>query len=154
MIGCYTLLLDKKQCILDKYAIDVLAVCIPFFHSIARIGCFLSGCCYGKKYNGVGSIQYVTMVEGGVDINYRMPVQILESVFEIILFFYLFLLLKSKEWMSRNILKRYLILYSDVRRGIINGISFSQVVSVFIWLILMGKYFRKHILKTEEKNNG
>ena len=118
-----------------------------------------------KKYNGVGSIQYVTMVEGGVDINYRMPVQILESVFEIILFFYLFLLLKSKEWMSRNILKRYLILYSlgrfilefwrgDVRRGIINGISFSQVVSVFIWLILMGKYFRKHILKTEEKNNG
>lgn len=27
--------------------LDVMAVCVPLFHTFGRIGCFLGGCCYG-----------------------------------------------------------------------------------------------------------
>lgn len=98
-------------------------IAIPLFHGISRIGCYLSGCCYGKTIG-----------------NTRIPVQLIESFMEIILFLtlnYIYLYKQSSEL----IIKTYVLLYSfvrfiteffrgDVKRGVYKNISFGQVLSV------------------------
>ena len=148
LLGTYTVCLKSKHCDLDIQVLDILAVCIPLFHSIARIGCFLSGCCYGKIYNGAMAVRYITTIEHSRDVNLRFPVQIVEAVVEGLIFLYLLTLLKDNEWGKKKILFRYLALYSltrffleflrgDFRRGIIYGVSFSQSISVLIWVVLV-----------------
>lgn len=145
----YFLCLQSRHFHLDGQAINILAVCIPLFHTFARIGCFTSGCCYGRLYTGILSVKYTTYIENSININLRFPVQLLESLFDLGLFVYLLTLLRSKEWRSKNILIRYLTIYSigrffleylrgDIRRGIVDGLSFSQTVSIFLWLMLLG----------------
>lgn len=162
LIITYSICLKSKRSNLDKRALDVLAVCIPFFHAIARIGCFLSGCCYGRIYQGILSMNYITTIENQIDENFRFPVQLVEALFEFLLFIYLFSLLKSEKWILKKILMRYLAIYSfgrflleflrgDIRRGLIYGISFSQCISVFIWIVLIGYYLNsEYTIKTKK----
>lgn len=161
LIAVYSICLKYKHCALDAHSLDVLAVCIPLFHAIARVGCFLSGCCYGVVHTGLFAIKYTTIIEGNIDVNLRFPVQLLEALFEILLFIYLLSLLRKEDWKAKNLLGRYLSLYSigrfflellrgDVRRGIIYGISFSQCISVLIWIVLVCIILkRKRIKKIE-----
>lgn len=132
----------------DIYIMDILAVCIPLFHSIARVGCFFGGCCFGKESHSHIAINYTTTVFDEVIMAYRIPTQLIEAVFNLILFLYLLHLLRSEEWKRKNILKRYLLIYSigrffieffrgDLVRGVIYGISFSQLISVLIWIYLL-----------------
>lgn len=132
----------------DICIMDVLAVCIPLFHSIARVGCFFGGCCFGRESHSPLAILYTTTVFNEVITAYRLPTQLIEAAFNLILFLYLLHLLRSEEWKSKNILRRYLLIYSvgrfmieflrgDLVRGVINGISFSQVISVLIWIYLL-----------------
>lgn len=132
----------------DMYIMDVLAVCIPLFHSIARIGCFVGGCCFGKESHSHIAINYTTTVFDEVVTAYRIPTQLIEAAFNLILFLYLLHLLRSDEWKCKNILRRYLLIYSigrfiieffrgDLVRGVIYGVSFSQVISVLIWIYLL-----------------
>lgn len=166
-LSTYFLCLRSRRCCLDRQAIDILAVCIPLFHTFARIGCFTSGCCYGRFYSGILSIKYTTYIENSIDVNMRFPVQLLESLFNFGLFIYLLLLLRSNEWRSKNILIRYLTIYSigrffleylrgDIRRGIIGDLSFSQTVSILLWLILFVYILHQRNLsigmKKEERN--
>ena len=157
----YMLCLHSKRCCLDKYAVDVLAVCIPLFHSIARIGCFFSGCCFGKIYEGVLSINYITIINGNIDENMRFPIQLIEALFEFLLFLYLLNSLNSDIWKEKKILISYLIFYSifrfmfeylrgDIRRGLIYGISFSQCISVFIWMNLGFLYLRQYTISKQK----
>ena len=109
-------------------------------------------------------MKYVTIIENHVDKNLRFPVQIIEALFEFLLGIYLLYLLKSEEWRTKKLLRRYLAIYSvgrfwleflrgDIRRGVIYGVSFSQCISVFIWIILIGHYLKqKKVLK--QKNGG
>lgn len=132
----------------DVYIMDILAVCIPLFHSIARVGCFFGGCCFGKENHSHMAINYTTTVFDEVVTAYRIPTQLIEAAFNLILFLYLLHLLQSDEWKSKNILRRYLLIYSigrfiieffrgDLVRGVIYGVSFSQVISVLIWIYLL-----------------
>ncbi len=153
----FMLCLHSRHFSLDKYALDVLAVCIPLFHSIARIGCFSSGCCYGKCYQGIFAINYITIINEKIDENIRFPIQLIEALFEFVVFLYLLTLLNSVQWRKKRLLQRYLILYSsarfmfeflrgDIRRGIICGISFSQCISVIIWISFACYYLKQHIV--------
>lgn len=164
LIITYSLCIRSKKNNLNKQALNVLAVCIPFFHMIARIGCFFSGCCYGRVYQGRLAVKYVTIIENHVDKNLRFPVQIIEALFEFLLGIYLLYLLKSEEWRTKKLLRRYLAIYSfgrfwleflrgDIRRGVIYGVSFSQCVSVFIWIILVGHYLKQKIV-LKQRNGG
>lgn len=161
LIVTYFFCLKTKHCILDVQAIDVLAVCIPLFHMIARIGCFLSGCCYGKIYKGMLAVNYTTIIEGRVDVSSRFPVQIVEALFELVVFIYLYLLLQNEAWKLRQLLFQYLTIYSigrffleflrgDVRRGLIYGISFSQCISVIMWIVLISYCLKKKRFKNIE----
>lgn len=166
LIITYSLCLKSKHCNLDTQALNILAVCIPLFHAIARIGCFLSGCCFGKLYQGILSINYITTIENHVDENLRFPVQLVEALFEFFIFIYLLSLLKNEHWRSKRLLLRYLAIYSsgrflleflrgDIRRGLIYGISFSQCISVIIWIVLTGYCLNQHTslkIKREDHN--
>lgn len=131
----------------DSHAIDVLAVCIPLFHAIARIGCFLAGCCYGVESDNF-SISYTIVDNGIMNTANRIPVQLFEAIFNFGIFVYLFRQVCKNDWEKRNLLLQYIVIYScgrflleflrgDSVRGVMFGISFSQVISVVVWLILL-----------------
>lgn len=161
LIGYYWGLNSKLITIKDHHAIDVLAVCIPLFHAIARVGCFLAGCCYGIE-SDVLSIAYTMTNNGIVDTANRIPVQLIEAVYNVVIFIYLFILIRKDDWKNRNLLLRYVVIYScgrfllefirgDTVRGIIYGVSFSQIISALVWLIILIITIRNK-RKAEEKN--
>lgn len=138
----------------ERNSINLLAVSIPLFHAIARVGCFLAGCCYGIEYNSFGAIEYTMMHDGIESCAYRIPVQLIEAGLNICIFVYLFSLVKRDDWDENNILVRYLVLYScgrfllefirgDTVRGVIYGVSFSQVISVLILAGILLSYIKK-----------
>ncbi len=138
----------------DNHIMDIVAVCIPLFHSIARVGCFFSGCCFGKESCSQIAVNYTTRVLGETVTARRIPVQLIEALFNFLLFFYLLKLLREEEWKQENILRRYLLLYStgrfiieffrgDLVRGVIRSISFSQVISILIWIYLFAIHKKK-----------
>ena len=146
----------KQKFDLDPY-IGIGAICIPMFHTFGRIGCFLGGCCYGLPW------------EYGIDLAYshapgcagvkRFPIQLVESLFCLILCLVLFYLFEKKHWKGKNILITYLLAYpiarfiieffrGDEYRGFFLGLSTSQIISVLIILITLGyivyeKWFKK-----------
>lgn len=147
----------------DLHIMDVLAVCIPLFHSIARIGCFFGGCCFGVESHSHIAINYTTTVFNETITTYRIPTQLIEAAFNFCLFLYLLHLFHDEDWESKKILRRYLLLYSigrfvieffrgDLIRGVIYGVSFSQVISVLIWIYLLITVRREH--ETTEMKEG
>lgn len=164
--GVFGLLLTYSICVhhkcfkLDKYALDVLAVTIPLFHTITRIGCFLAGCCFGKEYEGIFSVNYTNIIQSTEITCNRVPIQIIEAIYTFILFIYLICCLKKINWKEQNILLKYLAMYStgrflleyfrgDIVRGVINGISFGQFVSVIIWIFIVGYLIKKKVYLKE-----
>ncbi|MGN0150369.1 MAG: prolipoprotein diacylglyceryl transferase [Clostridia bacterium] len=135
----------------DQHILDVVAVCIPLFHAITRIGCFVGGCCFGVESQSDISINYTTIIFGEVVTTYRIPTQLIESCFNFSLFLYLLVLYSKDDWQRKKILRRYLLIYSigrfliefwrgDAVRGVICGVSFSQVISILIWIYLISTY--------------
>ena len=115
-----------------KVVYDCAAPAIPLFHAFGRVGCFMSGCCYGKEFEH--TIFGITFS--------RIPVQLIEASFELILFVVLYILQKKDT--KCNYLRIYLIIYStfrfvaeffrgDIVRGVLFGVSTSQVISVCIF---------------------
>jgi len=147
----------KKDNNYIKY-IDIIAAGIPLFSFFARIGCFLSGCCYGIQ-SKIGFKYHEHTLTENIDIT-RFPVQLLESLFCLILFFYLnYLLIKDK--FKNKLLYIYLLIYpagrffieylrGDTTRGIWFFLSTSQIISVLIILsvlfILRIKVFKPETL--------
>lgn len=137
----------------DDYS-DLVAVVIPLFHAFGRLGCFLSGCCYGVECRlGVTYRYAVVELANGVS---RLPVQLIEAVFNFALF--AFLLIRFNKAKNRGVLLHfYLFAYpvfrfcieflrGDTYRGIWGGLSTSQWISL---LLLLGNGFaflrrRKH----------
>ena len=126
---------------------DITAVIVPLFHFFGRIGCFFGGCCYGMESNSCIAIPYRIVLKDEQWTN-RIPVQLMEAFFELILFvifysWYQNILKKQKEG-NGQILILYLLLYSiwrfviefwrgDIERGKIGSLSFSQIISIFIF---------------------
>lgn len=161
LIGIYYLMAKRKK--LDLMVLNILAVVIPLFHSVARIGCFLAGCCFGKECDCFLGIRYTTMIESTEDTAIRLPVQLWESGFNFLLFIYLMYLLNRKDWKEKHILRMYLLVYSigrfileffrgDTVRGVLCGVSFSQMISIIIWLLLLwNELYKIHKNKIRRK---
>lgn len=117
---------------------DFVVPGFALFHAFGRIGCFMSGCCYGLRLQK----QFAFL---GIHLNY-FPLQLVESIFEFIMFFVL-----SKRVREGKILNRYLISYSifrfineffrgDAVRGVWFGISTSQIISLLIIIAIAISY--------------
>lgn len=137
--------LRKQKFDVDPY-IGIGTLCIPLFHFFGRIGCFLSGCCYGIeskfgfyfKYSSAPGCQGVR----------RFPVQLLEAFILLIIFGILFYLYDRKKKSGKSIFILYLLLYSfsrffieflrgDEYRGFVGILSTSQFISVIIFSLVI-----------------
>ncbi|GFI04173.1 prolipoprotein diacylglyceryl transferase [Lachnospiraceae bacterium] len=110
----------KNTCNRDELldARDSFAILIPLFHSFGRVGCFLSGCCYGIEAKTCISVLYsISCLDEGIITSWRIPTQLIESSFEFLLFlFMLFLFLKNK--CCGKLLLLYLFIYPIFRFGL------------------------------------
>lgn len=115
--------------------IDVFAPALALGHSFGRIGCFFSGCCYGKS------------TDCFLAISHKHPTQLYESLGNIIIFFILHNLLK-KSHKDGYVFVLYMLLYSilrfyveffrgDDRGTFILGLSPAQNISIVIFFIAM-----------------
>lgn len=121
---------------------DVAAPAIPLFHFFGRLGCFLSGCCYGIQWeHGITYHHSLAEPANGVP---RFPVQLAEAGCNLILFWVLYRYLK-KGVMRNRLLAVYFSVYpvyrflleflrGDEYRGFLGPLSTSQFISVLLLL--------------------
>ena len=106
------------------------------FHAFGRVGCFTSGCCHGFAFSQPVQFLNMTLV--------FFPIQLIEAVFELGMFFYIKTLPLEKR------AQRYLIIYAcyrfvseffrgDLLRGIWFGLSTSQWVSLIVLVVIVIK---------------
>ena len=122
--------------------IDVFAPALALGHTFGRIGCFFSGCCYGKH------------TDCFLAISQRHPTQLYEALGNLIIFFILHNFLK-KSHRDGYIFVLYMILYSILRFGVeffrgddrgifIFGLSPAQNISIIIFMIAMTFIFNMY----------
>lgn len=135
------LYLKLKKLDMKPYA-DLSAVGIPLFHGIGRLGCFLTGCCYGVECK-VGFVYHYAPHAAANGVR-RFPVQLVEMSLNFGLFFLLLYLLQKGRAKGR-LLQLYLLIYpiyrfvleffrGDDYRGFLFGLSTSQIISILILL--------------------
>lgn len=133
----------KKE--LNWYDLGLLVPGITVGHAIGRLGCFMAGCCYGRETGSIISIH--------VNGHDRYPVQLIEAVGLLIIFFISRKLLMKKEG-KKQAIYLYLFGYSILRffceflrgdeiRGVYYGLATSQWLSIVILVIAIGVFFRK-----------
>jgi len=152
----------NKKLDIGKYS-DIAAVSIPLMHCFGRIGCFLGGCCYGVESH-LGFTYTHSLIEEANGIS-RFPIQLLEALLNLILFFILFYILK-KSLCAGKIIFIYLFTYPVIRftlefwrgdsiRGFIFGLSTSQFISIFIFIFAIIMFIYKtranNISKTQKQ---
>lgn len=118
-------------------ALDIAAPSIAIGQAIGRIGCLMSGCCYGKPAWVLWAIK-IPYLE-----NPRHPTQIYESLATLAIFFGLTSFQKHK---TRNgqVMWLYAVAYAGARFGleflrgdnpqILLGLTVSQVISVLVMI--------------------
>lgn len=136
---------------------DCSAFAIAIFHGISRIGCFFGGCCYGVEWeHGVTFTDSIVESANGVP---RVPVQLFEAGFELVLGGVLWILLSrsmKKGKCSGMLLGLYLLVYpvgrfileyfrGDEYRGFILGLSTSQFISIFVFAFAVFYLVRKFL---------
>lgn len=133
--------LKCKKADLRTYS-DLGAVGIPLFHTFGRLGCFLTGCCYGVECK-TGFVYHYAPHAAANGVS-RFPVQLVEMGLNLGLFILLLcLLLKGKA--KGRLLQLYLLIYpvyrfileffrGDDYRGFLFGLSTSQIISILILL--------------------
>jgi phosphatidylglycerol:prolipoprotein diacylglycerol transferase len=113
----YTLWFPKIHKYDPGKTLDIVALVLPLFEGIYRIGCLLNGCCYGQVTTGFGGL-FLPDVSGHWEVRY--PTQILYIVLGFGLFFLLWLTRKNIRF-EGELVVRYLILYG-VGRLLIDGL--------------------------------
>lgn len=88
---------------------DIMAVFISLGYGIARIGCFLNGCCYGK----VTDVPWGVVFPGLGDLP-RHPTQLYSSFSAVILFLFLYWFYPRRRF-DGQVFILYLIGYSIIR---------------------------------------
>lgn len=145
----------------NKKFLDYLDIVMPSIilaQAFGRIGCFMTGCCYGKETQSAFSIVYHNSEMAPNEVK-LIPTQLMSSAGDFLIFFILiFYAKRSKK--SGQVGAMYLILYSigrffieflrDDYRGSIGFLSTSQAISILIVLI-GGVLFAIAKPKTEEK---
>lgn len=137
-----------------NHVYNYIAPAIPLFHAWARIGCLFAGCCYGREWNwGVVMVATPEII--------RFPVQIVESVCNVLIFFTLLAYEKHHKGEKHSMVV-YLVLYAvcrffleffrgDTERGIWGYLSTAQIISIGIMVFLV---LRDCVLRTKKKRGA
>ncbi len=138
---------------------DLFAVAIPLFHAFGRVGCFFAGCCYGMKWEH--GIAGRVLTQGMRESAKRLPVQLVEAMCLVVIFFVM-LWLCSKNRLKGRLIFVYLIIYAVVRftleffrgdeiRGRLWIFSTSQWISLTT-LVWVGLYLYITFVKKRKLN--
>lgn len=136
--------------------IDTAAQAVPLAHAFGRLGCFSTGCCYGKPTGTDWGVRFYTEIVDphlrGINLH---PTQLYEAFSLFVLFFVLRRMRFHKKF-DGQIFCAYLIFYSILRsiieifrgdqiRGfVINDIlSTSQFISILVIIGTSILYFKK-----------
>jgi len=155
LFGFLALVAGLRLCSLKPFPfLDIVAVFVPLTHSFGRIGCFLGGYCFGKTTEHAWGVCYPVgtgafrqhMAAGFLDGNALaslpvVPVQLMEAILNIVLFFFLLLTYQKKTFRPGTLVVFYLTAYSlerfvlelwrdDHIRGLYAGLSTSQYISL------------------------
>ncbi|MDD4290678.1 MAG: prolipoprotein diacylglyceryl transferase [Clostridia bacterium] len=159
MIGLW-LFCRKEKCDL-ALTFDFAAIILPLVHAIGRVGCFLSGCCYGRVTDSSLGVCFKSGASVGTCV---YPTNLYEVFFNTLLFIAILLLFvllvgKNKDKYKGLLTTVYLLAYpvwrfvieflrDDDRGTILYLFSTSQFISIF--LFALGIYcayrVRKHII--------
>lgn len=156
-LGAFLLYFRIKKLNYKEY-LDQGALFVPFFHCFGRVGCFLSGCCYGVE-SSIGFVYHHSLVEAANGVR-RFPIQLVEAGLNLLLFFLLWYLFK-KEKLQQRLLYLYFLIYPIIRftleffrgdsyRGFLFGLSTSQLISIllFLYAVIMLVVTRKKEAKS------
>lgn len=145
---------------------DVYAPGTALGHAFGRVGCLFSGCCFGCETTGPFYVIYESSVDTSTPIGVKLlPTQLIEVMYLIVIFAVCEALFwKSKR--SGNTAIVYALSYAaarfileffraDTERGGFGGMSTSQYISFFIFLlcyvIILLRVLRKYgVLKERE----
>ena len=129
----------SRRLVFLKY-FDLVMPSIALAQGFGRIGCFLTGCCYGRETDCFFSItfRHSDFAPNGVPL---IPTQIYSSLLDFIHFGFLLFVAKHKK-ADGQVAACYLICYSigrfileffrgDLERGSVGVLSTSQFISVF-----------------------
>lgn len=147
--------------------LDTAALGLPLGSLFGRIGCFASGCCYGRPTDSFLGVVFSNPADPNTPTGVPLlPTQLFESGYCLLIFLVL-LLLNRRAVRGRNVIF-YLISYSvcrfvneffraDAARGFLLGMSTSQLISVLLivaslilWILLRRGFFAK---KTPVQDN-
>ena len=113
--------------------LDIIAPSVALGQAIGRIGCFMSGCCYGKKTLVAWAVKFPN-----ID-NLRHPVQLYESLAAFAIFLVLIWFQKRKTGVGQ-VAWLYVLMYATARfiielwRGdnpdVLLGLTISQIFSL------------------------
>ncbi|MBR1862631.1 MAG: prolipoprotein diacylglyceryl transferase [Ruminococcus sp.] len=153
ILGVWLYVIKTKCCKTDA-AFNMIAPAIPLFHCFGRIGCFLAGCCYGKSFHTPVSFL------GIITFN-RVPTQLIESLYELVLF--VLCLVVEKVLPKVRLIMLYLPLYAvfrfiieffrgDTVRGFLLGLSTSQWVSLMIIIALLVIIIKEKKVNIEQQD--
>lgn len=137
---------------------DIFAPLIPLFHAFGRVGCYLTGCCYGIKIETPLPFSEFSTDDGLI---HRLPIQLIEATENLVIFAVLMLLLyKYNNMKHGNLILIYGTIYpicrfineffrgDYIQRGFFGMLSTSQWISIFIFtfsvIMLIIKYKRKN----------
>lgn len=137
----------NKKIDLPKLA-DIAAPALALGHFFGRIGCFLSGCCYGRE------------CDFALAVNDRHPTQLYESLGNLAIFFILHNIVK-KEHKKGLVFACYMFMYSvlrffveffrgDDRGAFTAGLSIAQIISLAMILICITWFFMNYGAKNEK----
>lgn len=126
------------------------ALIVPLFHGFARIGCYFGRCCYGLVAEGALFAHFY---------EHRLPVQLMESGFNFLLFAALLVLYYYRRGSRGKLVRIYLWSYASFRflieffradavRGGFGPLSFSQWVSVCLLIGLALRAILRHRRQT------
>lgn len=144
-VFCFCLIIHKYPMELKVKILDSLAPSIPLFHLFGRIGCFTAGCCYGVPSKGAFGVTYTTWVKGITTTCYRIPIQLVESCFNLLLCIFL-LCMVIKGCFKGKLVYIYILTYScirfvdeffrgDINKEILHGFSAAQLISVILFVV-------------------
>lgn len=136
---------------------DIFVPVIPLMHAFGRIGCFMSGCCYGIE-SEFGFVYHNSIVAEANGVR-RLPVQLIECIINLIIVIVL-IKISQRGIKKSGVLWIYGILYSIVRftleffrgdliRGVYLGLSTSQWISIVFFTVSVIM-----LLKLRSKKDG
>jgi phosphatidylglycerol---prolipoprotein diacylglyceryl transferase len=138
-----TILYCRKEKLPLWRVADVMAPSIALGHALGRIGCFMTGCCYGTPTNLPWAVHFPKEHwTGGVGVH---PTQLYESALNFLFYLFLAWLFRRRKFegqvfavylMGYAVLRAVVELFrGDYSRLNLGGITPGQTVSIFVMAV-------------------